>query len=572
MVTDGRPDVGIDAGQSTIRLLVGDEGTARTTPGLSHPVTGSEVADRVASALTDRIATGLGRVVVGTTTLPADESERTALATLLRAHLGATEVWVTGDETAAHAGAFDGHPGVVLVVGTGVACLAADPARGVARTLDGGGYLLGDEGGAFWIGRHAIRAALAAREGRGPRTVLGDLIGERFDGLDGLAPRLHADPAAVDRIARAAVDALAAAADGDEVGVGLVDAAADRLTTTVVAALASLADGVPVALDGRLLDGDSPLTVRLLDRLRTELGADHPIERRPGSGLAGALRLASAPVEASPYRRWTTPAAARSTGPDPAAAERTGSERTGSATAPAATRSIDAARAVLAEIGSDELGAIGRAAALLADTIAADGLVHVFGTGHSHLLAEELFYRAGGLAAIDPILVPSLMLHEGAIRSTELERTPGLTDEILADVTLSPADALVVVSNSGGNVVTHELAERCRDVGMTVVAIVSRRHAATKPTARLIALADVVIDNHGIAGDAAVTIDGVEPRVGPTSTVAGAAIVQALVAATVEELVTRGVEPEILRSANAPGGDAHNERVLARRRTRIRSL
>jgi uncharacterized phosphosugar-binding protein len=70
----------------------------------------------------------------------------------------------------------------------------------------------------------------------------------------------------------------------------------------------------------------------------------------------------------------------------------------------------------------------------------------------------------------------------------------------------------------------------------------------------------------------AIAVDGVEPRVGPTSTVAGAAIVQALVAATVQRLVARGVDPGVLRSANTPGGDAHNERVLAPVRLRVQAL
>ena len=81
-----------------------------------------------------------------------------------------------------------------------------------------------------------------------------------------------------------------------------------------------------------------------------------------------------------------------------------------------------------------------------------------------------------------------------------------------------------------------------------------------------------MIDNHGAVGDAAIAVDGVEPRVGPTSTVAGAAIMQALVAATTQQLVARGVDPGVLPSANTPGGDAHNEEILAPFRHRVRAL
>ena len=321
----------------------------------------------------------------------------------------------------------------------------------------------------------------------------------------------------------------------------------------------------PIALDGRLLSADSPLAARLADRLRTELGPDRPIEHRPGSGLLGAAALATSRIDPEPYLRWITTSRMDDTTPAGESVSSTGSRD-------AAADSLDAAMSVLDHVRDEELTALGAAADRLADTIAGGGLVHVFGTGHSHLLAEEVFYRAGGLAAIDPILVPSLMLHESAIRSTELERTGGLADEILADIDIASGDTLVVASNSGGNTVTDELAERCRATGVSIVAIVSRRHAATKRGARLVQLADVVIDNHGAVGDAAIAVDGVEPRVGPTSTVAGAAIVQALVAATVQRLVARGVDPGVLRSANTPGGDAHNERVLAPVRLRVQAL
>jgi uncharacterized phosphosugar-binding protein len=444
----------------------------------------------------------------------------------------------------------------MLVVGTGVACVAAEPSTGTLATFDGAGFLIGDEGGGFWLGRHAVRAALAAAERRGPATALGELVAARFGPLEGLATRLHTGPEPVDRIAHAALDVLTAATDGDATATELLDRAADRLARTVTAAVRRLDAPAPIALDGRLLAAGSPLAVRLADRLHHELGADHPVDHRPGSGLLGATALATSTVDPAPYLEWLT--TSRST--DTVAA------------ADAGATSLDAAMSVLRRIHDTELPAIDAAAEHVADTIAGGGLVHVFGTGHSHLLALEVFYRAGGLAAIDPVLVPDLMLHTSAIRSTELERTSGLADEIFADADIAAGDTVLVASNSGGNAVTEELAERCRTAGAVVIAVVSRRHAATKPAARLADIADIVIDNHGVVGDAAVAVDGVDTRVGSTSTVAGAAIMQALVTATVQRLVARGVDPGVLRSANTPGGDAHNERLLAPLRNRIRSL
>ena len=367
-------------------------------------------------------------------------------------------------------------PGVILVVGTGVACVAADPATGTMATIDGAGFLIGDEGGGFWLGRHAMRAALAAADGRGPATALGDLVAARFGPLDGLAARVHAGPDPVDRIAHAALDVFAAASAGDAVAerVARHRSRHDSPRRSLRRPPGSTCRH-PLRSTGASSATTRRSTARLVDRLRTELGPDRPIEHRPGSGLLGATALATSRIDPEPYLRWITTSRMGDTAP----AGENPRRRSTPVTLPTAT-STQPSRCWVS-IRDGELPALDAAADRLADTIAGGGLVHVFGTGHSHLLAEEVFYRAGGLAAIDPILVPSLMLHESAIRSTELERTSGLADELLADVHVASGDTLVVASNSGGNTVTDELAERCRATGASIVAIVSRRHAATKP-------------------------------------------------------------------------------------------
>ena len=103
--------------------------------------------------------------------------------------------------------------------------------------------------------------------------------------------------------------------------------------------------------------------------------------------------------------------------------------------------------------------------------------LHAFGTGHSHMLAEELYYRAGGLVAVRPILFDGLMLHTGARRSTDLERLPGLAAVLLDDHGMAPGDVLIVASNSGGNAVSTELASLARERGATVIAVSSLAHA-----------------------------------------------------------------------------------------------
>lgn len=232
---------------------------------------------------------------------------------------------------------------------------------------------------------------------------------------------------------------------------------------------------------------------------------------------------------------------------------------------------------VLDGIVAEELDSIRSAADLCATAIGGGGLVHVFGTGHSHILAEELFYRAGGLAAVNPILVDRLMLHLSAIDSTRLERVAAMGEDVLAGLAWSPGDAMIVASNSGGNAVCDVVAVGAKRAGVGVIAVVSRAHAASVTrgaagSAGLLDVADVVIDNRGAVGDASIVIDGVDHAVGATSTVAGAAIVNAITAETAELLSGRGFPPDVLASSNVIGGDEHNEAVLAPFRERVRSL
>jgi uncharacterized phosphosugar-binding protein len=183
------------------------------------------------------------------------------------------------------------------------------------------------------------------------------------------------------------------------------------------------------------------------------------------------------------------------------------------------------------------------------------------------MLAEELFYRAGGLVRVRPILFEGLMLHASAPLSTTLERMPGLAAALLSDHPMDQGDVLVLASNSGSNAVTTELARLARDAGVRTVAITSLRHATSDAArvhdgVRLHELVDVAIDNGGAVGDAAVEVDGLGPRVAPTSTVVGAAILEALVAEVAERLVARGLMPEVYASSNVAGGDAVNDRYL----------
>jgi uncharacterized phosphosugar-binding protein len=215
-------------------------------------------------------------------------------------------------------------------------------------------------------------------------------------------------------------------------------------------------------------------------------------------------------------------------------------------------------------------------AAWLGDALARDGWLYVFGTGHSHLLAEEVFYRAGGLAHAVPILDPRIMLHDQAIQATYTERESGFAAQLLSQYPVAPGDVLLVISNSGRNAVPIEMAMLGRDKGMRVAALLNRRQSDAWPSRhpsgkKLADVAEVVIDNGGPDGDAWLELAGMPGAIGSTSTLVGALVIQLILAQAVEDSLARGVAPEMYISSNTSGDD-HNDRLLQKYKSRIRHL
>lgn len=224
-------------------------------------------------------------------------------------------------------------------------------------------------------------------------------------------------------------------------------------------------------------------------------------------------------------------------------------------------------------IEQKEFERIKAASEQVARVVRGNGIIHIFGCGHSHMMAEEAFYRAGGLVPVNPILVEPLMLHEGAVRSSKLERTHAYGAEIAKNETISSDDMVFVVSTSGRNPVPIDFALTAKEKGCFVAALTSRQYAeiaSRHPGGRhLSECADLVIDNHVDPGDAVLHHEKVRVPFMPVSTIYNAAILNAVFGQAVVQIADDGGSPPIFLSGNVDGSDAHNEKLIARYEDRI---
>ena len=229
---------------------------------------------------------------------------------------------------------------------------------------------------------------------------------------------------------------------------------------------------------------------------------------------------------------------------------------------------INIVTAMTARAYDEQRDVLREAAFSVADAIERKHNVFVFGCSHAGIIAEEVFYRTGGLAVINPIFFPAMMLNTRPITMTSsLERVPGIGKTILEKNHVQRGDLLIIHSVSGRNTVPVEMAVTAREKGVKTVCItnlaysnaVSSRHPSGK---RLFEVCDIVIDNKGDVGDAAVQVDGLPEKIGPTSTVVGTALINAILIDAVNRMIDDGVVPPVLMSANLDGGDEHNARIF----------
>jgi uncharacterized phosphosugar-binding protein len=229
----------------------------------------------------------------------------------------------------------------------------------------------------------------------------------------------------------------------------------------------------------------------------------------------------------------------------------------------AGQRWLAAARDILDGVARQH-DAIEEASRLCADAIAGDGLVHLFGTGHSRIPVEEMFPRYGSYPGFHPIVELSMTFHtqvvgaNGQRQAMFIERVSGLADQILANFELGPPDVLMVFSASGRSAVPIEMAIGARERGVKVIAVTSVEQSRSRPPAhatgtRLLDHADVVLDLGTPAADAMVSVEGLDVPVGPGSTVANIAFVNAIKSRTAELLVARDAMPPVLTSESVVG-------------------
>jgi uncharacterized phosphosugar-binding protein len=247
---------------------------------------------------------------------------------------------------------------------------------------------------------------------------------------------------------------------------------------------------------------------------------------------------------------------------------------------------LDAAQNILNEMRRTQLDALDRAATICAETIAGGGLVHLFGTGHSRMMVEEMFPRHGSFPGFHPIVELSLTYHNpvvgdnGQRQAMFLEHVEGLAKVILRNFAISKPDSFIIFSHSGVNQVVVEMALEVKARGLPLVAVVSVSHCkATRPQhssgKRLVDLADVVVDNCTPAGDAMVRVPGLADPVGPGSTIGGAAAVNAIKSLVAAKLTALGKPPLVLTSAYFIGEEQSRrqfDQVYDDYRTRIQRV
>ena len=237
---------------------------------------------------------------------------------------------------------------------------------------------------------------------------------------------------------------------------------------------------------------------------------------------------------------------------------------------------------LLKKVEKEQSGNINKAAELMAGAIERDQLIHVYGGGgHTTLVMGEMFFRAGGLANINPIMETGLSVFNQALKYLELERTVNYGRSIVKYYRIQKDDVFIIFHNIGINAATIDAAMEAKESGAKIIAISSsfwqnempEDHFIRHPNKmNLFDLADVCIDDYNPVGDAVVKVAGLDTAIAPISNIIDFYIAHRLEIATVKICIERGTKPPIWSSANAPGGDKINAKYVEKYMPRVKSL
>lgn len=211
---------------------------------------------------------------------------------------------------------------------------------------------------------------------------------------------------------------------------------------------------------------------------------------------------------------------------------------------------------------------IERAAELICLATERKSNIFVFGCSHAGIVAEEAFYRSGGLATVNPVFFPALMLNTRPVTMTSsIEKISGIARVLVEENGMKAGDVLVIHSVSGRNTVPVEMAEEAERRGINTVCITnlaySRSVTSRAPSGkRLFEVCGTVIDNCGSVGDAEIQLEGLPEKIAPTSSAVGTALINGIIVEAVELMLERGTVPPVFMSANLDGGKEHNEKIF----------
>lgn len=236
---------------------------------------------------------------------------------------------------------------------------------------------------------------------------------------------------------------------------------------------------------------------------------------------------------------------------------------------------FSAVKKLITQVEDEEIQQMQLAAEMISQTIQNDGIIYMFGCGHSHILTEDMYYRAGGLVPVQPILHEPLMLHEGPVTSSKLEKTNNYAASFISEYDITSRDLVIVISTSGRNPVPVDVAlyaatRGARTIGVTSVEYSSSqdsRHIAGK---KLMDSVDLVIDNHAPAGDALMSHPDMDEKFASSSTAVGSTILNGLFSEAIHMMKDQGHDPPIFMSGNLEGTAEHNQKLIEKYRDKLK--